>query len=59
MASSLEASLAPVLARIVDHHVDEGLYGGAERDIQLVGSCATLVARAAAACVMCGGGVRC
>jgi hypothetical protein len=39
----MDELLAPVVARIVDHHVDEGMYAAAQRDIQLVGSCATLV----------------
>lgn len=39
--------MGDAVAQIVDHHVDEGMYSSAQRDIQLVGSCATLVVRGA------------
>ena len=41
----MESAIGDAVAQIVDHHVDEGMYGTAVRDIQLVGSCSTLVVR--------------
>ncbi|KAJ1723523.1 Exopolyphosphatase [Coemansia erecta] len=44
--TSTQIFLEPFVRGIVDHHVDEGRCLGAEtRDIEMVGSCASLVAR--------------
>ncbi|KAJ2479241.1 Exopolyphosphatase [Coemansia sp. RSA 2131] len=42
--ASRQVELEPFVRGIVDHHVDEGRCKQAERQIELVGSCATLVA---------------
>ena len=47
-SGAVESAVGDTVAQIVDHHVDEGMYASAQRDIQLVGSCATLVVRGSA-----------
>ncbi|KAK3266943.1 hypothetical protein CYMTET_24468 [Cymbomonas tetramitiformis] len=41
-----QADLEPAVVEILDHHMDEGMYGNSKRTITTVGSCTSLVAKA-------------